>query len=785
MPTVPPTARATALSRVLPALLLLLAPLAPGRVAAQDPGAPAAVVRGVVRDSSGGEPVAANVSVTRADGRIRVSRTDDAGGFVVRLAEAGAATLRVRALGYRGVTIALDLRAGQDTTINLRLAPVAIALAPVRTVATAPERQRFEEAPDVGTFTIAGRSLMRVPGVGEGDVLRAIATMPGATARNDFMAGLNVRGGEADQNLVLLDGIPVYNPFHLGGLFGTFIDESVERIDFATGAFPSPHGGRLSSVLDVQTMQEARTGVHGAAEVSLLASTLTVGGATNDARRSWNLALRRTYADVVAEALTPEQFPYHFQDAQLRGSTLLPGGGTLSLTAYGGVDVLYDPESSVDCGDCGDEPFRFDWGNRLVGLTLTQPLGERTSLAQRLWYSRFSTHLDDEGGAIVLDDALDDFGIGGTLTRRHGDATISAGYELSRYFTRYREFIAAEYADDFDDTGESDVTLRQAATAGALFAEGQWRRGRVLLRPGMRMEAATGTGWMGASPRLSAKLFVTPDLALTLGASRHTQLLHAVRNEDLPIKLFDLWITSTDRVPPSRATHLVAGVERWWGERHIVRVEAWGKSFRDLPEPPTTIDPRIRIDELRLFQGRSYGVDVFLRRFERGRVGGWLSYGYAVNARTRGATTYAPAHDRRHNANLVASWTPSRHWSVGGRMAVASGTPFTGVAGTYAPLVYDPATQTWQPSPDPDLEDADSRGDRNALRYPSYVRADLSIERSWYPGRAIVRPYLQVVNATNRRNVMFYEFDVEGTPPSARAIGQFPLLPSVGVKVEW
>ena len=739
-----------------------------------------------MRDTTSGEPIAAHVSLVVAGADGQATRTDAAGRFAVRAPAAGAATLRVRALGYREVSLALTLRAGQDTTLGLRLTPIAIPLAVVRTVATAPERQRFEQAPDVGSFTIAGRSLMRVPGVGEGDVLRAVATMPGASARNDFMAGLNVRGGEADQNLVLLDGIPVYNPFHLGGLFGTFIDETVERIDFATGAFAAPHGGRLSSVLDVQTVQEARTGVHGAAEVSLLSSTLTLGGATRDARTSWNLAARRTYADVVAEALTPEEFPYHFQDAQARGSILLPWGGTLSLTAYAGEDVLYDPESSVDCGECGDEPFRFEWGNRLVGLTLTQPLGARTSLAQRVWYSGFRTALDDEGGAIQLHDALDDIGVGGTITRRHGDAaTVSVGYEVSRYRTRYREYIAAEYADDFDDAGESDVTIRQSATAAALFAEGQWRRERLLVRPGLRLEGATGAGWMGVSPRLSAKLFVTDNLALTAGASRHTQLLHAVRNEDLPIKLFDLWITSTDRVPPSRATHVIGGLERWWGERHMLRLEAWGKSFRDLTEPPTTIYPRNRLEQLRLFDGRSYGVDLFLRRFEHGRVGGWLSYGYAVSARTRGGSAYAPAHDRRHNANLVMSWVPTRRWSLGSRIAVATGTPFTGVAGTYRPLVYDPATQTWRPSTDPSIEDADARGDRNGRRYPTYVRADLSIERSWYPGRAVVRPYLQVVNATNRRNVMFYEFDLNEAPPRASSLAQFPLLPSIGVKVEW
>src|SRR5688500_20011220 len=110
-----------------------------------------------------------------------------------------------------------------------------------------------------------------VPGVGEPDVVRVVQLLPGVVARNDFNTGLIVRGGEADQNLVLLDGHPIYNPFHLGGLYSTFMDATVGGIELMTGAFPSRFGGRLSSVLDVRSADNARPGLHGTAALSALA----------------------------------------------------------------------------------------------------------------------------------------------------------------------------------------------------------------------------------------------------------------------------------------------------------------------------------------------------------------------------------------------------------------------------------------------------------------------------------------------------------------------------------
>ena len=774
-----------------------------------------AVLRGTVRSAGSGEWLPAQVNVTPDRFAPRGTRTDDSGRFVLRRLPAGSAVVRVRALGYRSADTTVQLLGGEVVEITLRLVVVPRRLGEVRTIAKGPDRAGFESEPNVGSVTVPGPELSRIPALGESDVLRAVALLPGVTARNDYSAGFNVRGGESDQNLILLDGIPIYNPFHLGGLFGTFIDEAVGNVSMQTGGFPAAYGGRLSSVLDVSSAQEARAGAHGAAELSLLSSTLTLGGALPSARGSWNVAARRTYADKVAAAMSSYTFPYHFQDVQFHGATLLPGGGTLSLTAYAGRDDLYEPpeeedfcrapECARDSGTVSNQDgFTFDWGNRLAGATLTQPLGAHTTLVQRASISYFATHFRVNAGRtdeMHFVNTLTDVQLSGSLTSERGAHTPGAGWELSRYGIAYDERLGELFDDvDFDplDPGGFDpgagsgegaepFALRQRTGAAALYAEDLWKpNARLLLRPGLRAEWVPGARWLGLSPRLSAKYFLTEDFALTVAAGRYAQWLHAVRNEDLPLRLFDLWLASDRRVPVSTATHLVAGAERWLGRDRFVRVEAYGKHYDGLAEPPFTIDPRVRPDQLRYFGGRSYGVDVFLRQLESGSVGGWITYGYSVSTRERngGGGRYWPAQDRRHNANVVLSWVPSRRWTVGARYGVASGTPFTALAGRYDWRVYDPFGNGYDRD-DRNGREMTARGPRNAERYPLYQRIDLSAERSFYAGRTAIRPYLSVVNATNRRNVFAYDFDYYSDPPTARALSQFPLLPTLGLKVEF
>ena len=249
------------------------------------------------------------------------SRADSSGRFVFRDITAGHAfgCAPSRSATSQPTRPSSFTAAIPSTVVASSSHGAAVARAGAHRRQESPERTRFEEQATPSVVSISGAEVRRVPAIGESDVLRSAALLPGVVARNDFSAGFNVRGGEADQNLVLLDGIPIYNPFHLGGLFGTFIDKAVSGVDVLTGAFPSRYGGRLSSVLDVKSLEETRHGAHGTAEISLLSSSLFRRRDRSRGKLSWNVAVRRTYADKVVEWIRgSNDFPYHFQDAQLR-----------------------------------------------------------------------------------------------------------------------------------------------------------------------------------------------------------------------------------------------------------------------------------------------------------------------------------------------------------------------------------------------------------------------------------------------------------------------------------
>lgn len=749
----------------------------PALVASSAAGQGNARIEGAVLDGSTGTPLRADVALV---GTGFFTRTDSLGRFVIAGLGEGRARIRAHLLGYADGDTTLALSTG-TTQLIIRLVPAAFTLGAVRTVAPSADRQRFDGAPTVSTVTVSGAETSRIPGLGEADILRAAATLPGVAARNDYSAGFHVRGGEGDQNLVLLDGMPILNPFHMGGLYGTFIDEAVGSLEVMAGAFPAQYGGRLSSVITVSSVEDRRPGIHSTAEVSLLSSSLALSGAAQEGALSWSIAGRRTYADAVIDAVQDKfDFPYHFQDLQTHIAWRLPRGGRFSFTGYAGKDLMFlAPEA-----DSNSEGLLFDWGNQAVSAKYTQPIGSAV-VEQRVGWTRFFTHLNVFGESFLLAHSMDEASLAGSVSLAFGAHDLRAGYDVSSNRGSYRELIdIGGNADAFPDpyATDGDTTMRQRGGAVALYVDDSWKIGRLQLRPGIRSERVPRATWSAFSPRLGARLFVTPTTAISLAGGQHAQWIHAVRNEDLPIRIFDLWVLSEPSVPVSRATHAIAGVEHWLSPSRFVRLEGWGKWYRDLPEPGTTVDPRVRPTLLRFFNGRSYGADLYLRQMQKGRWSGWLSYGYAVTERERDDQRYFPAHDRRHNANLVASWT-SGPWVAGMRAALASGTPYTGWAGTMIRYFYDPTTGSWQST---DGGEGDKvRGERNSQRYPRYHRTDASIERRLGSGRVIWRPYLSIVNLMKARNVFAYEFRDETTPPTLRGIPQLPLIPTFGVRVEF
>src|SRR5215467_974433 len=469
--------RAVMLRYAATALALLTAVALPLRsVRAQQPAT--GVIAGRVTDATTSEPRAG--TAIGVVGSSRGAIADSVGRYVISAVPAGDVTLRARLIGYKTLERTAKVRGGDTTRVDLALEQEVTVLGAVRTEARPVEREAFETKPSVGTVQMTARAAEGVPKFAEPDIIRIVQLLPGVEARNDFSTGLNVRGGESDQNLILIDGYPIYNPFHLGGLFSTFIDPTVRDVQLMTGGFPARYGGRLSSVLDVHSADEVRSGVHGTAEVSLLASTGEVGGALDGGKLSWMIAGRRTYADQFVKLISTQRLPYHFRDEQAHMTYAFTPTTKLSVTAYEGRDALNANFAQLgDSANASGGTFLFTWGNRVAGATLSSTrvahdrkglahwlLGDSTTLEQRASLSSFTTVLDLGAGSLTLNNRVNDRQLSGDITAHSASHDRSVGYDV------------ASYGIDYDARSVTANTalysLRQSPVSGAVYIDDLW-----------------------------------------------------------------------------------------------------------------------------------------------------------------------------------------------------------------------------------------------------------------------------------------------------------------------
>lgn len=682
-------------------------------------------------------------------------------------------------------------RPSPDSIADARAAEGAYELSLIRTIVAAASRKTFELSPSMGKMELGVRDLSAAPSPFEGDVFRALALLPGVEARNDYVAGLNVRGGESDQNLILLDGYPVYNPFHLFGLLGTFIEPMVGKADLITGAQPAQYGERLSSVLDVQSADANRPGLHGTGDVSVLAASATVGSTFADGG-SWIVGGRHTYADVIANAIKQNSLPYGFSD--LQGHLLHPvfGNAVLALTGYMGSDG-----SIISQNDGG---LNLHWGNRLIGATLSKVfptkrrvLGLSTdsvSLVQRASYTTFDESAAMSMRNFALNSSVHDARASGSISLFSAPLDLSGGYEVSSQQVNYSMQTPLTQVTNFLPA----TALDQTVTPVSGWLATVWRpSARLLIGAGARVDAVGGLGWTGGSPRISIKYFLTKEFAIVAAAGSYTQWLHSLLREDSPAEPLEFWIASNKDVPVSRATQGSLGIETWTSATRQLRVEAFYKKYSNLLETNPTADPSVGDNPFIALTGTSYGADVLIRQIDTGAFGGWISYSYAVSERvTPTGVEFTPGQDRRHELNAVGAWKFGRY-RLSARLGLSTGTPYTPILGEFTRERYNPLTNTYAP----DLTNGGNQfisGPLNSARMPFAQRVDLSITKMSSGGRVQISPYLSITNATFANNpaAYFYDYDLgkndtttgrQVPNPTRYAIGNLPFLPAIGMHI--
>jgi hypothetical protein len=685
---------------------------------------------------------------------------------------AGESRLRVRVSREGQVVVAaLPVVAPQararDTT-------PPVALPAVRTSAERVEYQEFHLKTDVGKVSLTGSEARSAPVFVEPDVLRSVQMLPGIAARSDYSAGFNVRGGEADQNLILIDGYPIFSPFHIGGVFSTFIDPAVGRVNVHTGALPARFGERLSSVLSVESANATTSALRGTAEVSLVSSNASLSRTFDDGKGSWMIAARRTYADAVVNLFKPNAIPFHFTDVQGHFETPIVGGVRFAATAYDGVDAIVRQD---------DDPafFAGAWGNRVIGATLSKTFAhgllgaDSLALAERVSTSRYDIHADIPIVLFSVANRISDVRTGGSVTLYRPRWTHEIGYELSSDQTSY-------YANGPSGQGLGELipfdSLEQRSRTASVYGDALWRpASSLIVEGGARVDALDGGRGSIVSPRLSLKYFLTPDMAFIAATGRYAQWLHSLGREEELIQPFQFWVSSASA--PSVSRDAVLGVERWLSPRRVFHVEAFHKRYERLLIPNSAHAGDVSGDEFVSESGTSYGADVLLRQLDGGPFSGWLAYTYAVNARVSAAgVRFFPTQDRRHNLNLVGSWRAGAY-AFGARFHVASGAPYTPIIGAFGRVVYDPTTKRWISDPgDPQT----IAGDFNSARVPFYDRVDLSVRRNGHIRGASFAPYLSIVNLLNAKNPAGYIYDYTGRPQRT-SFPNLPFAPTFGVSI--
>lgn len=749
-----------------------------------------------VRDGDGAALVAVFAALRVADSIVRVADSDRLGFFGFQSLTAGSYVLELARLGYHTSQLEFTLRPGQELNVDVVLEPAPIAIEGIEVEASqSRQRSRFVRNAGATIREISIEQILDVPGVAEADPIRAIQVLPGVVSTSDLSATFHVRGGSSDQNLILLDGVPVFSPFHLGGFFSVFSPDIVDRVQLQSGGFPAEHGGRVSSVLTVETDPgNGEFEVEGA--VSLLAARAALSGGLSQAWRErlglsslrWRGAARRSYFDVLLKPAF--DFPYHLTDLQGTLEAWTLGGNRIEVTAYHGRDILdfRDSDSSFPL------KVQWDWGNDVVGVRWTWLLRRGGSVSMESSFSRFGSGL----GFPDFDDTdlrteIEQFRVGTALDLPiDGSAGIRLGVQADRL----------SYDNHFATGGTVFADGRGAGWLLAAYGQVSWRRGAWLVEPGLRFDGwqpDPGDPVLGVSPRLGLKHFIRDDQwALKLSLGNYTQFLHSIRDEELPIGL-DVWVLAGDRAPHVRSDQFQLGIEGYFREGWEASLEGYYRSFDGVTALNTADDPNDELDDIVAGEGISYGADLMVRK-DAGDVTGWitLSLLWADRSfedllsplRPRPTITYAPIFDRRLDLDLVLQLPFWGGWDAGLRWNVGTGIPYTRAVGGFAfyrsRFAGEEGRLEWVGAEgvnEPLSEFAVLLGHRNGERYPTYHRLDLSFRKLYEKSWGTITPNLSVLNLYNRKNVLFYFFNYDRSPPTRTGVSMFPLLPTIGVEV--
>lgn len=651
-------------------------------------------ISGQVSDRDGGEDLPfASVYVPGTDFG---TTTNTYGFFSITLPDSitatGKVTLACAFIGYDRQVLTVNLAESHSVKFALKASENTLDEA----VIEAEKTRQLEElqSTEMSVTRLSIAEIRNLPSIGgETDIIKILQLLPGVQGGNEGTTGLFVRGGDADQNLVLLDEATVYNIGHLFGFFSVFNPDAIKDLTLLKGAFPSNYGGRLSSILDIRQKEGADDKFHVRGGIGLLSSRLTVEGPIKKERASFLISGRRTYIDKVFE-LAGIVIPYYFYDVNAKVNYRLDDRNRFFYSLYIGNDILAFDESDFE--EDTDEEDELGFGFTLGNITNTLRWNHLYSAKLFSNISLISTYFNYDirgnfvGNNLLIRSNVTDYGVKGDFTwYRNPQETILFGASFIHHVFKPNIVSTAGEISEFLASSQGESLLTQEfAVYGHSDRELNplWK-----LNVGLRLSGATVKGrfYFRPEPRVAARYLLNEHDAIKLSYSRMVQYMHRVSSSTVALPT-DLWYPITQNIRPQAADQVAAAYNHLFERSHVaVTLEAYYKWMWNLIEYREGANLILNNEfEQELLQGSgdSYGAELLVRR-DKGKLNGWISYTLSYSTRdfaelNQGNRFFA-RYDRRHTGSVVLNYPLGKRWRLSAVWVYQTGSRFTAQVGQY------------------------------------------------------------------------------------------------------
>ncbi|WP_044204474.1 TonB-dependent receptor [Flammeovirga sp. OC4] len=685
---------------------------------------------GQIKDASNGEDLPfATITVKEQKG---VGVTANTYGYYSLSLPAGNYTVIYQYIGYNVIEKSIELN--QNISISLELSPSAQSLEEV--VVTAEREDRNITSNEGSVTKIDTKSIRELPTFGgEVDIIKVMQTQPGVKSSGEGGSGFYVRGGGLDQNLVLLDEAPVYNPSHLLGFFSVFNGDAIKGATMYKGGMMPEYGGRTSSVLDIRMKDGNAKEYSVAGGIGTIASRLTVEGPIVKDKGSFMISGRRTYADIFLGLSNDPSFSnsnLYFYDLNLKANYRISEKDRIFISGYFGQDKL-GMDGSVNM-DYGNATGTMRWNH-----VFNSKLFSNTSFIYSNYNYEFGFGEDED--QISLESVIKDINI-----KQDFSYYASTKHTIKFGFNAIHHTIEPGNLSAGANTGvNSKDSEKKYGIEGALYIQDEFKvSDRFSLNYGLRYSLFQGIGtgteyeyndkgevvgtkkydngepmqyFGGFEPRLSANYIINTKSSIKLGYNKNYQYLHMLSNSTSSSPT-DTWIMSSNNVKPQEAEQISLGYFRNFKENTFeTSVEAYYKDMRNVIDYKTGANVFLNEQlegDLVYGKGRAYGIEFMIKK-NKGRLTGWLGYTLARSEKQfdeiNNGQWFAARQDRIHDINLVAVYKINPKLTLSGNFVYYTGDAVTFPSGRY----------------EVDGKVVPYYTERNGYRMPDYHRLDLAL----------------------------------------------------------